>query len=472
MVSLRQSFIAISSVIVLGFFISATPAFSQNAPVTTAAAVGNTSPGMVTIPLTVTGFSNIGAISLSIDYDHEVMTFIQGIKNPLLPGNFAVADNDLGNGMHRVSMGWFGNPAALDDGSSIMDLQFTYISGVTNLVWYDNGGSCEYANGNYIPLNDIPTSDFYINGAVCGTIGTTGPVTGNNSVCHGQTGEIYSINPVMNATFYEWSVPDGAIIVSGQNTNVISVDYPAGSSSGFVEVYAGNPCTTGPEASLQVNVYPLPNADAGNDQSIPYGTSTQLHASAGGSGSFSYHWSPEELLVNPDVQHPLTEILYNTTVFTVQVTNLESLCQNSDAMTVTITGGPLSVNPVAIPSMICQGGSSQLLSNAGGGSGNYTYEWTSVPPGSPPWSSTEPNPVVSPDSTRQYILTVYDGYTIVNGTTSVTVFSIPTAVISGGDTLCGDDEVTFLPIELTGTPPWNFTYSYGNNTVFIYLETF
>jgi hypothetical protein len=439
----------------------------QNAPVTTATTVANAQPGIVTIPLTVTGFTFVGAISLSIDYDYSVMTFVQGIKNPLLPGNFAIADNDPGNGFHRVSMGWFGTGMDLPDGSSIMDLQFSYISGITPLTWYENGGSCEYANGNYMPMNDIPTADYYINGYVCGPLGEPGPVAGNDTVCAGQAGEIYTIAPVVNATGYTWSVPEGVSIITGQNTNSITVDFTLAAVSGDIAVYASNPCGTGPSAFLSVTVNELPVANAGSDVSIPYGTSTTLYAASGGAGSFTYHWSPEEYLVDPDVQNPQTVNLTTTTIFTLLVTNLGSLCQNSDEVVVTITGGPLNANPLAIPSTICLGGSSQLYSNAGGGSGNYTYEWTCNPPGSPPWSSTLPNPIVTPDTTTHYLVEVYDGFNNTIGTTVVTVFPEPTATISGGDTLCGTGALTMLPVDLTGTPPWSFTYSFGNTSVYV-----
>lgn len=440
----------------------------QDAPVTTAATIADATPGTITVPLTVTGFDSIAAISLTLEYDYAVMTFIQGIKNPSIPGNFAVADSDVGNGFHRITMGWFGSVLSLPDSSSIMDLEFTYITGVTTLEWIDYGGSCEYADGNYMPLNDIPTEEFYINGFVCGILGAPGPVSGNDSVCQGQAGEPYSISPVVNATGYEWSVPEGVNIITGQNTNAITVDFSANAVSGPIAVYATNPCSTGLSSILQVTVNITPLADAGTDFSIPYGTSTTLYAAPGGSGTYSYHWSPEEYLVNPDVQDPQTVILTSTTVFTVQVTNLDTYCQSVDDVTVTITGGPLSVNPVALPSLICQGESAQLYSNAGGGSGNYTYQWTCEPPGSPPWSSGEANPLVTPDSSKLYLLMVYDGFTTTSGSTSLTVAPLPTATISGGDTLCGEGNTIFLPVDLTGSPPWDFTYTYGNSSVFIY----
>ena len=57
---------------------------SQNAPVTTAATVGGAVPGNVDVPLTVTGFNDIGAVSLTIDYNYAVLHFTGGTPNPEL----------------------------------------------------------------------------------------------------------------------------------------------------------------------------------------------------------------------------------------------------------------------------------------------------------------------------------------------------------------------------------------------------
>ena len=448
----------------------ASGSLAQNAPITTAATVGGVVPGTVTVPITVINFSSIGAVSLSIDYDYSVLHFTGGTPNPLIP-SFLIGDQNLGTGYHRITMGWFGSGVSFSDGSTIMTISFTYISGNTTLAWYDNGPSCEYADANYNVLNDIPQSTYYINGYVCGGIASPDTITGDNSVCQGEQGVSYSVSQVANVTGYVWSVPAGATIVNGGSTNSIMVDYSTGAVSGIVSVYGVNACGNGPSSQLTVTVNVLPFANAGNDFSIPYGTSTTLYAASGGTGSFSYHWSPEVLLVNPNLQNAQTVNLYSTTIFTLIVTNQTTLCSDSDEVIVTITGGPLTLNPVAIPDVICSGQVSQLYSNAGGGSGNYSYTWTSIPPGSPPWVSTLADPQVTPGVSTQYLLTVSDGYNTTSGFTYVTVFPLPTATVSGGDSLCEDGSATTITIDLTGVPPWYFIYSDGVNSFVVPVQT-
>lgn len=435
----------------------------QNAPVTTLATVGDVMSGQVDVPITVTGFNNIGAISLSFDYQYAGLHFVQGLPNTMLDG-FAIGDHDLGNGKHRVTMGWFGSGTSLANGEVIMMITFTFQGGITELEFYDNGPSCEYADGNYNVLNDLPQSNYYINGLVCGNIPNPGLITGDPSVCCGQRGVGYGVAPAPNATSYQWTLPAGATIISGANTNTISVDYSLTAVSGNITVHGVNGCGNGSSSQLAVMVNPLPVANAGTDVTIPYGTSTTLHAASGGTGAYSYHWSPESLLVNPNLQNPQTVNLTVTSVFTLTVTNLTTLCNDSDKVVVSISGGPLNANPVSIPTAICRGTSAQLFANAAGGSGNYTYTWSCTPPGSPPWTSSQPSPLVSPDSSKVYHLSLSDGFNTIVRSTSLTVYQLPSATISGGDTLCGEGNFTILTVDLTGTPPWSFYYSNGINT--------
>jgi hypothetical protein len=400
-------------------------AYCQDAPITSLPSIGNVSPGQVTVPSTVTGFTNIGAVTLTIDYSWAVLHLTQVTKNNALGGTMNWGDADLGNGTHRVTINWFGAWKTLPDGSMLFTLSFTYLSGSTAIEFYDSGPTCEYTGLNYVVLNDQPTADYYINGSVCGTMGTPGTINGPATVCEGSAGVVYSISPVANATGYDWTVPPGAVITNGANTTVITVDYTNVTASGNVTVTPTDLCGAGSTAQLAVTLAPLPDANAGADQSIPYGTGTTLHAGNGGSGSFQYHWEPASLLLDPDQQDAQTVNLTSTTLFTLTVTNETTLCQSTDLVSVMVTGSVLGLNPVSVPDTICAGEASQLFANAGGGSGSYTYLWTSDPPGNPAWSSTEQDPVVYPGTTTTFLVTVDDGFTNIMGFTHVIVNPVP-----------------------------------------------
>ena len=107
----------------------------------------------------------------------------------------------------------------------------------------------------------------------------------------------------------------------------------------------------------------------------------------------------------------------------------------------------LTVNAMADPSEICIGEQSQLFAEVSGGSGTYTYSWTSDPEG---FTSDEQNPVVIPDITTTYYVEVNDGEHVVNAETTVTVNPLPEVTLGQWpEELCHVQEP---PVQLTATP--------------------
>jgi hypothetical protein len=82
----------------------------------------------------------------------------------------------------------------------------------------------------------------------------------------------------------------------------------------------------------------------------------------------------------------------------------------------------LSVVVTADKDSLCYGGSTTLHANLVGGSGNFTYSWTSNPPG---FVSTEPDPVVSPLVTTTYYVEASDGNVVLEDEILITVVALP-----------------------------------------------
>jgi hypothetical protein len=97
-------------------------------------------------------------------------------------------------------------------------------------------------------------------------------------------------------------------------------------------------------------------------------------------------------------------------------------------------GNVFSTSVSATPPTICVGNPSQLEVIAYGGSGNYTYSWSSIPAG---YSSGISNPVVNPEDTTLYIAATSDGTLTRQDTIQVNVVPPPTA-FAGNDTLICD----------------------------------
>ena len=235
--------------------------FAQYAPHTTANPVKVCPAGTANIPITVTAFDAIGSFTLRLEYNPEVITYInlQNI-NPLLTDIMA-NDVPISTVLHKIMIVWSDiNGVSLPDGSKLFDIVFNYSSGTSEIIFNNtaNGGiECEYSNIAANPLIDIPTSTYYINGNVeSNQVAPAGTITGATSVCQGQTSVAYSVPAIANATGYVWTLPSGATIASGNNTNAITVNYSTTASSGNISVYGTNGCgnsIASPDFAVTVN---------------------------------------------------------------------------------------------------------------------------------------------------------------------------------------------------------------------------
>ncbi len=207
----------------------------------------------------------------------------------------------------------------------------------------------------------------------------------------------------------------------------------------------------------EVQVYSAPYVDAGENQEIPNGWTTQLEGSIdGGSGQFNIIWEPAHLLQDPTVINPVTQPLSQTEQFTLTVTDQTSGCTHSDQMVVNVTGGALYVQAMADPMEICQGEQVQLNAITSGGAGSYTYNWTSNPTG---FEANINNPVDHPMQTTTYTVQVFDGQNSVNN--QVTVIVNPKPVINAGEniTINAGTAVQLQGEVSSGTEPFNFIWS-------------
>ena len=244
------------------------------------------------------------------------------------------------------------------------------------------------------------------------------PCSSNSPICLSQTLQLSAQTVAMAS--YHWSGPNG-FQSNLQNPSIPNAQLVNGGSYYLKISVNGQPSTDSTETIVQVYD---PAAHAGNDTTIANGVYAILHGNCtGGSGSYTYHWEPANLLVNPDVRVPQTVNLFTTTVFTLTATDDSAGCVASDLVTVNILGGPLAVNAIALPSSICYGTTTQLQAFGSGGAGNYTYNWT----GPNGFTSTLPDPTVQPAVTSTYNVTVFDGYNTSSGSVTVTVIPLPVA---------------------------------------------
>ena len=212
-------------------------------------------------------------------------------------------------------------------------------------------------------------------------------------------------------------------------------------------------CSKMMPGNVEVIARNTPIGFAGYDRTIQMGTATNLNAEVSqGSGSYTFEWSPQSLVENPDLQQTLTEPLSQNTIFNLSVTDNQSGCQSQpDQVQIFVQGGPLQVSASANQQAICQGSIVELHALATGGTANYYYSWTSVPAG---FYSGEVQPVVTPTASAWYKVTVYDGQQTASDSIFISVSQPPqTFTVYGGGQICetGQTQQIFLDGSEFGT---------------------
>jgi hypothetical protein len=181
--------------------------YGVDAPVTTVGTTCNAVPGQpVTVPITVTGFNDIGSFYLTLEYYSSQLVYSSESKNPALLGSFVISNSNIGGGINRIIMTWSGDKygTTLPDGSSIVDLVFNFISGPAELKWnISRDYYCQYTDPDVILLADSPKSSFYINGIVSASSAVTPTITpdGPTTFCEGSS-VILTSSP---GAAYQWS---------------------------------------------------------------------------------------------------------------------------------------------------------------------------------------------------------------------------------------------------------------------------
>ena len=278
------------------------------------------------------------------------------------------------------------------------------------------GASTEFVLRVTDGLNCYSEDDVLVTvlGGPLGVTATANPGT----ICPGESVQLNAIGTGGSGNYTcSWSSnPPGF-----SSTLLSPVVFPTTTTTYTVEMADGF-STFSSDVTVIVNIVPV--ADAGPDVSIPFGTPATLSGSAsGGSGGYNWNWTSNPPGFLSTQQNPVTSNLEATTIFSLMATDQTTGCYSEqDEVLVSVIGSQLVVNPVASYPVICQGNTVQLTPMTGGGTGAYTYSWTSIPVG---FTSTEASPEDSPTETTSYFVTVNDGYNQATGSVNVIVNPTP-----------------------------------------------
>ncbi len=204
--------------------------------------------------------------------------------------------------------------------------------------------------------------------------------------------------------------------------------------------------------------------DAGPDTTVMRGSELTLGGeptAMGGSGVFTYFWTPATGLSDREAENP-TATVYSTTTYIVYVEDTEGR-SGQDTVVVTVEYLPellVDAGPdqyIILGDSVAVGGSPTAV----GGLGPYDYRWS---PGAFIEDIYLSNPMVYPVVTTSYTVNVNDA-TDMYGSDVVTIYvSVPDSLVAhagdnreiepGESTILGD-----VPAATGGTPPYTFSWS-------------
>jgi hypothetical protein len=202
-------------------------------------------------------------------------------------------------------------------------------------------------------------------------------ITGlNTGICVGSEQTFSCPASTTGATFFTWSVPNGALIKAGQGSNSITVSFPAGFTAGNVSVTAGNACGSSLPRTLYINSVPVtPGIISGQSTGICSGGNV-TYSIMPVVGATSYQWSvPANCTITNNTGTSITMLVPNGFISgTVSVT-ASNACGLSNVRSLLIYGN--TQTPGAITgqaSNICSGGT--LTYSIVAVPGALSYNWT------------------------------------------------------------------------------------------------
>ena len=219
-----------------------------------------------------------------------------------------------------------------------------------------------------------------------GTVpGAAGPITGPVATCTPASGLVYSVPPLSGADDYVWTLPPGATITAGNNSNSITVDFSVAASSGNISVKGHNIyCGDGPPVSVPLTINPSP---------VPAGTISGLNTVCQGSAPVIYSVTPVTYATGYDWSVPAGVTIVSgagtnqvSCIFTpsavsgnISVRGVNPDCGYGIPSVMAVTVNPLPGNAGPIVSVsgsvVCQGQSGVTYS-IGAVSSATEYIWT------------------------------------------------------------------------------------------------
>lgn len=245
------------------------------------------------------------------------------------PGAESVVNSDFNQGNVGFTSDYQYNSNLWGEGTYFVDSDASLHH--ESFVGYGHdGGNFMMVNGSTSPGTNVwteqisvtPNTNYAFSTWVCTLAGQASEAALLQFSINGvQIGEVFSAPPYTNEwrQFYElWNsgnATTATITILNQNTVGSGNDFGLDDISFRQLVPVGSPTCT-------VTVGSMSASATADDNELCQGETTSLHAlPAGGSGNYSFSWTPASSLNNPNIQHPVATPPVGTTTYTCLVTD-------------------------------------------------------------------------------------------------------------------------------------------------------
>ncbi|PWE00744.1 T9SS type B sorting domain-containing protein [Marinilabilia rubra] len=393
-----------------------------------------------------------------------------------------------------------------------------YNSVVWDLYYYDGGGSKVYRNDLLNPVGSSPNNGIELDIAQISSeglfntflvieysfsrgLGTFGGdfdytivrkdptdfnlTIDNSEICLGETATLTLDGSESGYLYYLYR--DGVLQNTvgrngnGNPINFIQSSLPEGNYSYYVVAHVDDDdvdCETQMSGtpSLSVNSVPSPSPISTNDP-VCQNISIELEDGNPESADYIYTWSGPGLDPAGETGHSITitdpSVIGTAGDYDYDLTIVDSSkptgCSSTSTVTVTVLQRPTVVPTNDGP--VCDGATNVgLYANPSGGSGDYSFSWTSNPAG---FSSTDENPVLAAVTYGvddiEYIVDVTDNITgcaaSSSGSTTLIIHENPVVAIPEGDqTVCQAEDVSFST-NVTGSGSYSYQWYLDGNPI-------
>jgi hypothetical protein len=206
--------------------------------------------------LTVKGHNLAGdgqisaAYPISVDYSPSDAGQVIG-TSPVCAGstNVIYSIDSIDNATSYI-WNYSGTGVTFHSSGKIVKLDFSFNATGGNLTIKGHSSCGDGLSSNY-PIIVTPLPD------------SSSSISGFSTICAGTTGSLYSINPLNNATSYNWVYSGSNAVING-NDKSVTIDFGKTATNGILSVRGHNSCGDGSAVQLSVTVQPL----AGNAENI------------------------------------------------------------------------------------------------------------------------------------------------------------------------------------------------------------